>query len=125
MSWVTTLLNPILSIINKIVPDTDKQAQINKEITEVVVGLASAESKSESWLTRTWRPWLMFTMGNFVALWGLHNCVIRPYLMFLYGVSLPVIQLPVEFWNLLGLGFSVYGGARTIEKVVDAFIKHK
>lgn len=122
---LASILPAIIAIISKFVPDADKQAQINKEITEVAASIIQSETSSEAWITKTWRPWCMFSLTNFVILWGVHNCILKPYIVFFWGVELPNVILPVEFWHLLGLGFGVYGGARSVEKIVDIFISRR
>ena len=64
-----------------------------------------AEAKSESWITRNWRP---ITMLTFLALVVLDQ---TGYLQF---------RLAEQAWSLLQLGLGGYVVGRSVEKVVPA-----
>lgn len=121
--WLT-LIPSILAIIQKFIPDFAAKTELEKELTQLASNVLTAEVKSESWLTRSWRPWMMFSLTNLVLLWGINNYIIRPYLM-MWGIVLPDLHLPTELWTLIGLGFGVYGGARTLEKMLDMFLSRR
>ena len=55
---------------------------------------------------------------NLVLLWGLNNCIIRPWVVWMGG-DMPMIEIPPEFWSLIMMGFGVYGGARSFEKITS------
>lgn len=64
-----------------------------------------AETKSESWITRNWRP---ITMLTFLAL------------VVLDQIGLLQFRLASEAWTLLQLGLGGYVVGRSVEKVVPA-----
>lgn len=88
-----------------------------QEIARAGADVIQSELATQSWLTRNWRPSLMFLgMG----------------LIVLFGVALPVVNLftaaPLNFrplwheipdgiWELLKWGIGGYVGGRTVEKV--------
>ena len=72
---------PVLSIIDKIVPDKDQANQLKVQIQHELINLDTkiiesqtkaivAEANGESWLQRNWRPLTMLTFtGLIVAHW--------------------------------------------------------
>lgn len=119
-----TLLAPIIGkVLERIIPDPVERDKAEAELTKAVQTSLAAETRSESWLARTWRPWLMFCTSNLVIFWGVNNFIIAPWLQF-YGINIPTVQIPAEFWHLITLGFGVYGSARTFEKISDNVLKY-
>jgi hypothetical protein len=112
-------VGPVLDLVRRFIPDKDKQLEAEREVTNLMANIATSEHKSDSWLTRSWRPWMMFMVTNLVTVWGINNFILAPYLFWGWGIELPTLALPTEFWNLIMLGFGVYGGARTFEKVAN------
>ena len=82
-------------------------ALINRQADIIV-----AEAKGESYIQRTWRPWLMTSFGAIVV----NNYILTPWLMW-FGVDAPVLDLPTEMWTLLTVGVGGYIGGRTLEKI--------
>ena len=73
---------PVLDIIDKLVPDADLKTRLKAEIRENLtrrdIALTAArravvlsELRSESWMTRSWRPALMFLLMLFLLFFGL------------------------------------------------------
>lgn len=112
----TTLIPVFGEILKRVIPDPVERAKAEQKLTEAVHNSLATEATSESWLTRTWRPWMMFMSTNLVLLWGISNFVIRPWVIW-FGGDMPTVEVPAEFWNLIMMGFGVYGGARTLEKI--------
>jgi len=67
-----------------------------------------AETKSESWITRNWRPITMLTFLGLVVLDQL---------------GLLAFRLATEAWTLLQLGLGGYVVGRSVEKVVPSVIE--
>jgi len=76
-----------------------------------------AETASEHWLTRSWRPMLMLILMGFLIFAG----VILPFGDLLAGKTVPFSPrwqiLPPQFWDFLSIGMGGYIGGRSLEKV--------
>ncbi len=66
-----------------------------------------AEARSDSWLTRSWRPIVMLAFV-FLIMW---NYVVVPLF---HGVP---VTVPTDCWDVVKLGIGGYIGARSVEKV--------
>jgi hypothetical protein len=125
---------PILDIVDKLVPDADLKRRLKTEIKGRLVdrdmsliaarrSIILAEIASESWLTRSWRPILMFLLMGFLLFFGL----LLPCMELALGRSLPLQprldRIPEPAWNLLSLGLGGYVGGRTIEKIAANWLK--
>jgi len=115
-----------LSIVDKLVLDKDKAAElkaaISKEILvtnhdELVKTIDSqmqiilAEAKG-GWLQRNWRPLLMLTIIAIVA----NNYVLFPYLS-MFTEKAVMLELPGGLWALLNVGVGGYVVGRSAEKI--------
>jgi len=126
MLQLIPLLLPLLSkVVSGIIPDKDRQVEIEKEIKlallehtdslEKVRGdIILAEAGSENWITSSWRPLLMLVIVAIVAM----NYLVFPILAMFTGIPLE-IDLPIELWNLLQIGVGGYIVGRSGEKMVD------
>lgn len=90
------------------------QAAILERTIEYETKLAEAQSKvliaetqSESWLTRSWRPITMMVFTGLVAA----------------SVLIPTFTLPDQIWPLLTVGVGGYVGGRTLEKTLPSVVK--
>ena len=90
------------------------QAAILERTIEYETKLAEAQSKvliaetqSESWLTRSWRPITMMVFTGLVAA----------------SVLIPTFTLPDQIWPLLTVGIGGYVGGRTLEKTLPSVVK--
>lgn len=87
--------------------DTADAAKVQAHIQSLI-----ADSQSESWITRNWRP---FTLMAFSLL----------FILYLFGFA-PVNMTPqVLEWimGILQIGLVGYGGLRTGEKIVSEVMK--
>ena len=127
MSLINTLVGPVTSILDKVIPDSDMKAKLAHEIatmsdTHAQQALLSqleinkAEAASGSLFKGGWRPFIGWTSGIAFA----YHFVLQPILVFVLtasGVDLP--DLP-EFdmstlLTVLG-GMLGIGGLRSYEK---------
>lgn len=67
-----------------------------------------AETKSESWMARNWRPILMLSFTYIIV----HTFVFVPLF------SLKAVEIPPDMWSLLKLGMGGYIIGRSAEKLV-------
>ena len=81
-------------------------------IAEYKSNVIIAEAKSESWITRSWRP---ITMLTFVVL----IVLIATGLMDVEALA----ATPVQLWTLLTIGIGGYMGGRSAEKIVPGIVE--
>jgi len=123
---VGKILDKVIGVIDKAVPDKDLAEKLKQEISLTVMGMnhqelmatiaaqrdiIMAEANSESWLTRSWRP---ITMLGFL------------FLLFLtwFGIKPEYIteSVLVEVFTLLKYGLGGYIVGRSIEKTAQPAI---
>ena len=131
LSTLLPILSPILGdVVKRILPDSDKSADIEREIKIALLDHAAsienirgeivlAEAKSDSWLTSSWRPLLMMVIVTIVAL----NYLLFPILN-MFTTTQYLIELPDELWNLLQIGVGGYIVGRSGEKMITTFKKN-
>ena len=107
-------------VVDKFVTNDEERLAAKKELTQVVTkfttDITAAQADvlkvelSGNWLQRSWRPLLMVAFG-FIIL----------YQYFISQVfSLPQVDLPERFFDLLEIGLGGYVIGRSVEKVVDS-----
>jgi hypothetical protein len=123
---VGTVLDKVLGVVDKAIPDKDLAVKIKSEIqTEILTkeydriltelqskkDIIVAEAKSESWVTRNWRP---ITMLTFVAL------ITADWL----GFTAPNLTeaLKLKLFDIIQLGLGGYVIGRSAEKVLPSVI---
>jgi hypothetical protein len=121
------IVDSVLGIVNKFIPDKETQDKIALEITKEETKLAAMqkelianEQKSESWLVRNWRPMMMVLCMTIIGThWVLYNVI--PYFVTLLGINVWTLQDPGlsgELWTTIRMGLGGYIGARSAEKIV-------
>ena len=128
ISQLLTVFAPILGdVVKKIIPDSDKSAEIEREIRLALLEhtdslekmrgeIVLAEAKSQHWLTASWRPLLMMVAIAIIAM----NYLVFPIIAIGYPTIMNhVLELPDQLWNLLTLGVGGYIVGRSGEKMVD------
>jgi hypothetical protein len=71
-----------------------------------------SEAKSDSWLTKSWRPFIMVCFGLIIC-----------YSYIAGTAGLPAAEIAPEMWTLLQLGVGGYIGARSAEKIVPKVLE--
>ena len=115
------VVGKIADIIDQYVQDRDKALELKTKIEKEILNLEreivsaksriiTAEAKSESWLTRNWRP---ITMLTFVAL------IVADWL----GFSAPNLspELKSKLFDIIQIGLGGYVIGRSFEKVAREF----
>lgn len=130
---IGTILEKILGIVDKAVPDKDLAEKLRNEMQaavlqgdysllekelEVRAKALVSEIQGESWLQRNWRPILMLTIVAIVA----NNYILYPYLS-LFTSKAVVLALPDALWNLMQIGVGGYIVGRTGEKMIETWKK--
>ena len=118
---IGTVLDKVFGVVDKAIPDKDLATKLKAELQQNILlkdydlitkelesksSVILAEAKSESWLTRTWRP---ITMLVFVGL------VVSDWL----GFSAPNLtsELKMKVFDIIQLGIGGYVIGRSAEKV--------
>ena len=124
------LLSPLLGdVLRRVIPDKDKAIEIERELKIALIdhserienmrgSIILSESKSDSWLTASWRPLLMLVIVAIVAI----NYLIFPILNMFTHTQF-TIDLPKELWNLLQIGVGGYIVGRSGEKMINTYKK--
>lgn len=122
---------PVAKILEAYVSDLTLRRKLAAEIEAQTLGyftrtvelgaeVVLAETNSEHWLSRSWRPMLMLLLMGFLLLAGL----ILPLADMIAGQRIafePRWQmLPGGFWDFLAVGMGGYIGGRSLEKVAGA-----
>lgn len=84
-----------------------KAMEADRDFAVQQANVITAETKSESWIARNWRPILMLTFTYIIA----HNYVFAPLF------NLKSLAIPDQMWELLKLGISGYIVGRSVEKI--------
>lgn len=126
------LRGPAFGIIDKLVPDQALKERLKAELEERALAHESAvvaaqrdvvlaEMAGESWMTRHWRPCLMFVIMGFLVVYGL----MLPLADLLAGRPIAFAprwaDIPDGMWTLLNLGVGGYVGGRSLEKLAAAW----
>lgn len=135
LAGITALLGPLGAIIEKVIPDPNKAAEIkaqmqaemfraDSEFYKAAGSIITTEASGESWLQRNWRP---LTMLSFVTI-IVNNYIVAPYVAFfgsMFGsdISLPILEIPAGMWGLLQIGIGGYVASRGVEKTVEKIQK--
>ena len=120
------ILDSILGIVNKFIPDKDAQNKIKLELTSEVTkqmkmqsDIIKAEQSSGSYLTRNWRPLFMVLCATIIGShWFLYDII--PYFRSALDLNFWIPQDPGlsnELWITIRIGLGGYIGGRTAEKV--------
>ena len=127
MSIIASLIGPVSSILDKVVPDADEEARLAHEIATMSdqhaqqlalaqVEVNKAEAASGSLFKGGWRPFVGWICG--IAL--LYHFILSPLILF--GVSLAGVDIPpipeFDMGSLMTvlMGMLGLGGLRTFEK---------
>ena len=120
---------PLTKILDGYISDVELKQKLSAEIerqtlgyfqrtAELGAGVVMAETTSEHWLSRSWRPLLMLLLMGFLLLVGF----VLPLADLIAGHRVafePRWQsLPDGFWQFLTVGAGGYIGGRSLEKVV-------
>jgi hypothetical protein len=128
MGLLDTLIGPVTSIIDKIVPDKDQAAKLAHEIATMSEKMANeqvlaqlevnkAEAASGSLFKGGWRPSIGWICG-LALFWSF---ILQPFLVFfllVFGVDLPPLpEVGTADLMPILLGMLGLGGLRSYEKV--------
>ena len=128
MGLLDTLIGPVTSIIDKIVPDKDQAAKLAHEIATMSEKMANeqvlaqlevnkAEAASGSLFKGGWRPSIGWICG-LALFWSF---ILQPFLVFfllVFGVDLPPLpEIGTADLMPILLGMLGLGGLRSYEKV--------
>lgn len=121
---IAEILKPASDIVDEVITSKEEKLQVKNQLetikNQMAIKMLEYETKlyeaqakiihSEtvgSWLQRSWRPIIMLMFGFIIV-----------YEYFISSVlGLPKANLPVDFWDLLKIGFGGYVVGRSAEKI--------
>jgi len=89
-----------------------KRMELEGQLIQAKSAVIIAETKSQSWITRNWRPIVMLTFATEIVLISTGKMDVA---------SLQAI--PEQMWSLLTLGIGGYMTLRSVEKIAPGFIE--
>ena len=115
--------------VDKVVDSKEEKEKIKAKIQEQALAgemkelstaadIILAESKSESWIARSWRPLLMMIAILIIA----NNYLFVPYANAFFNFGI-VLEFPDALWTLLTIGVGGYTLGRSSEKVAERLRK--
>ena len=128
MGLLDTLIGPVTSIIDKIIPDKDQAAKLAHEIATMAdthaqelalaqMSVNKAEAESGSLFKGGWRPAIGWICG-LALFWSF---ILQPFLVFfllVFGVDLPPLpEIGTADLMPILLGMLGLGGLRSYEKI--------
>lgn len=87
-----------------------KQMDLEKQLLEAQTSILTTESKSESWIARSWRPITMLTFLVIIVLHSLNAIELKP-------------DFAEQFMTLVQIGLGGYVVGRSAEKAAPAIAK--
>lgn len=127
--FLSSLISPVTNLIDKLVTTDEDRLQIKAKLLEVETAFSAkvldyeqkildaqasiivAETKSESWITSSWRP---ITMLSFVFV------ILLSWIAPIFKVQLPAI--PTDLWDVIKIGLGGYVIGRSAEKALPNVI---
>lgn len=91
---------------------TLQMAQLDGQLAVEQAKVIMAETNSQSWLARNWRPLFMLVLIYIVF----HNYVLAPIF------SLHAVEIVPDMWALMKMAMTGYIGGRTAEKIVPQIV---
>lgn len=124
-----TILSLVLPVINKLIPDPQKQAEIQAEVTktlsqnqaviyDAMKTVMAADAASEGWMTRNARPLTVF--------WclGMMTWVVLSPIFSLQDATIKSISaIPSELWNMSAAGIGAYIVGKSLVEGMKALKK--
>ena len=125
---ITQLIVPILTLLDKVIPDADKKQELAQQIATMAeehaqqlalaqIEVNKAEAASTSIFKGGWRPFIGWTCGVAFA----YHFVVQPVLVFALaaqGGAVPDLPaLDMESLMTVLMGMLGLGGLRTYEKL--------
>lgn len=113
LSFITSIFSPAVKLIDKLhVSDAERMelqnalASIQSQMHAKSIELMSVEAKSENWIVATWRPLCAMSLFCLILADGFN-----------------LVQAPLQVYHLAEIFLGVYGGGRSLEKIVSAVRK--
>lgn len=130
MSIFTGLLPDLIGLIGRFIPDAEKRAEAQAEITKQILAneknildaardVVSAEINSDSWMAKNWRPSLMYFL-MFLIFWIV---MVAPFFGLVSQTTDSLKAVPPDLWLLLQVGMGGYIIARSAEKGIESMVK--
>lgn len=129
MNPISAILEIIAPIIKRLIPDPEKQAEIQVELTKAITQnqsaifdamktVMAADAASEGWMTRNARPLTVF--------WclGMMTWVVLSPIFSLQDATIKSISaIPSELWNMSAAGIGAYIVGKSLVEGMKALKK--
>ena len=128
------IVDTVLNIINKFIPDTDQQEKIKLELKKEETNLEQVYAKyanidhelrmkeiDTTGFKATWRPFLMFGFGSIVMLYSFIYYIL-PAILAVLGIEIDSLilldppKIDPALWDLVKFSILGIGGMRTVDK---------
>ena len=123
-SSIESTVSAVGGVLDNITTTDEERLKAKEQLTSIVTNFATSLAASQAevlkvelsgnWLQRSWRPLMMLAFGVIV----IYRYFIAP------TFSLPITDLPEQFWSLLEIGMGGYVIGRSVEKVADSVAKN-
>lgn len=127
MNITTILIGPILSIIDKAIPDKTEAAKMKAAIEQTILqneasmleaasAVAMADAKSEGWLTKNARPLTvvnMLVIANVIIAVGIFDPA------YAERIANSLAAVPATLWGLIGGGIGLYQFMRPVSQLIE------
>lgn len=122
------IIQLLLPILNKIIPDPDKRLEAQNEIIKIaseqegkiydaMKEVMSADAKSDSAFTRAARPTLVYWSLSIVSL----IIFLAPF-GYDTSILLSLSKVPSELWQLMTVGIGAFTIGRSGEKMIRSYV---
>ena len=123
---ILQMINPL---IDRFFPDKEKADEAKAEMARIAAQAEAAqaqadaakmesqskvivaEANSQSYAARNWRPHLMYCLMLTYPM----NWIVFPLLRG-FGIDIPVLPIPTEYWTVLSIGLGGYIGVEGIKQ---------
>jgi len=119
-----SLIESVVKTIGKVVPDKDKQTEIELELTKAVnsgeielekIKLQGEQLKETSRIELIQKLPIPFILYTFLLV-VINNSILAPYIELIFKVQVPILPIDENLYNLVGWLFTGVMSKKTIEK---------
>ncbi len=122
---LTAIIPIVGTVLDKLFPNKETAQKAKLKVIEMqqngeLAGLDAqmkiivAEANSQHKLAAIWRPLIMLMFGFIIF----NNYILYPYLS-LFFEEAPMLEIPVDLWELIKIGLGGYVVGRSSEKIVE------
>jgi len=143
MALLGTILGLADTVIERVIPDQNKRDELRNALRATVLEheaalvraqaeVVTTEAKSQSWITRSWRPITMLSFLS-VIMWRWFVAPLIAGFSTLFGAGIPLEilvpaadpQIEQAFFTLVTVGLGGYVMGRSGEKIAEAVFSQR